>query len=63
MREVLGSIPRDSLVSLSSAGDEGEGFCAAAFRTAPGPSAVRRGKGRTRTVSMTCRIYSATTRL
>ena len=36
---------RDSLVRMTSAGDEGGGVGAAAFRTAPRPSALREVQG------------------
>ena len=41
----------------------GEGVGAASFRTAPRPSALRRRKTKTRTVTKACRILSAAARL
>jgi hypothetical protein len=51
--------PRDLLVRMTSAGDEGEGVRAATIRTAPRPQALGNHRTRTRIVSMVWLVSGA----
>src|ERR1035437_4265954 len=51
--------PRDLLVRMTSAGDEGEGVRAATIRTAPRPQALGNHRTRTRTASMVWLVSGA----